>query len=337
MNGPLYAQLATGPNPAADGYLQIGADSYGAWASTTFGGGGDTFNPAGAIASQEVAFTSGFFLFVNGNERGLLSASTNWQATYTAAPTIPPNLTPSITSPNVLSDTNADGVNDTAVSGFTAMGGTTNLSFRLQQHVQSAGPGVAVLEQTYTVTNDGTAPVDIQMVRSMDADLVFSGPFTNDEVGTSMWGAGLGTYVFQQEAADPGITAVTLSSNAATAYYGGKNTVVPSGGPPNFAFGTDVQVYDAFGVPGSWVNEIANVGAGVNGLSTALPTGTAANGVGDGFVGLQFLLNGLQPNETRTFTLAHTYGQNAPVPEPSGIALILSGILFGVVRSRRCG
>ena len=329
VSGPSYAQLASGPNTAAPGYLEIGADSYGSWASTTFGGAGDTFVPTGGSV-QEVAFSSGFFVFVNGSERGLLSTSSDWQDTY-VTPT-PPNLTPAITSPNVLSDTNSDGVNDTAVSAFTVTGGTTSLSFSLQQNVQAVGPGVSTLEQTYVVTNDGTAPVDIQMVRSMDADMVFNGGFTNDQVGTSMWGAGLGTYVFQEEAAAPGTTAVTLSSNQASAYYGGKNTVVPVGGPPNFGFGTDVQIYDNFGVPTSWANEIANVGNGINGVSGTNPN-NAISGAGDGFIGLQFLLAGLQPNETRTLMLTHTYGQNAPVPEPSGLALIVSGIVFGFLRS----
>jgi hypothetical protein len=325
---PAVAQIATGPDSAVDGYLQIGVDSYGGWASATFGGAGDSFNPAGPFTAMEVAFTSGMMLFVDGSERALLSTSTDWQDALAA-----PNLTATITSPNVLTDTNSDGVDDMAVSGFTATSATTNLSFRLEQKVETLTAGVSsYIDQTYTVTNAGAAPVDIQMVSAFDADVPWLGGFTNDQVGTSMWGAGQGTYVFQEEPGDPGITAVTLSSESATAYYGGKNTVVPVGGPPPFGFGTDVQVYDNFGVPTSWTNEIANVGAGINGVSGPNPN-NAGSGAGDAFIGLQFLLAGLQPDETRAFTVRHTYGQNF-VPEPSGLALILGGVACWLLRSR---
>jgi len=315
--GSALAQLATGPSAAADGYLRIGADAYGSWADTTFGGAGDLFNPAGAYSGQPVTFSSGMMLFVNGAERVVLTESANFQGSVA-----PGNLTPSITGPLTLSDTNGDAVNDTGVSAFSVTGAAgTSLGFSLHQHVQTATAGVsAFMTQTYVVTNNGAAPVNMQMVATSDNDMVWSGGFTNDEVGTSMWGAGLGTYVFQQEASDPGITAKTISSVLASAYYGGKNTVVPSGGAPAFGFGTDVQVYDNFGVPGTWANEIANAGNGINGVSGTLPD-NAGTGAGDGFEGLQFLLADLLPGESRTLRLLHTYGQNTPAPEPTSLAL----------------
>ncbi len=330
----VWSQLATGPSQAVDGFLRVGVDAYGSWADTTFGGAGDLFNPAGPapLTPRAVTFSNGMYLFVNGTERVLLTESPAFANSVNVPP---PNLTRSITSPLVLSDSSGDGVDDTAVSSFTATGATTNLSVALSQQVQTAVAGTsAYLTQTYRVTNDGTAPVDIQMVRNWDADMVFEAPqvFTNDEVGTSMWGAGLGTYVFQQEAATPGTTAITLSSPDASSYYGSKNEVVPSGGLPAFGFGSDTILYDNFGVPATWVNEIANVGSGVNGLSGPLPSNGTSTG--DASVGLQFVYS-LQPNESRSITLNYTYGQNTPVPEPSGLFLVLGGILWGCLRSRR--
>lgn len=327
-----YAQLATGPGQAADGFLRVGVDAYGSWNDTTFGGTGDLFNPVGPapFTAKAVTFSNGMFLFVNGNERVVLTESTNLTNSVAAA-----NLTRSITGPLVLSDTNGDAVNDMAVSSFTATSATTNLNFGLTQQVKTAIAGTsAYLKQTYSVTNNGASAVNLQMVRNWDADMLFESPgsFTNDEVGTTMWGAGLGPYVFQQEAATPGTTAITLSSLDATAYYGAKNTVVPSGGAPAFGFGTDTIVYDNFGVPASWVNEIANVGSGINGVSGPLPSGATD---GDASVGLQFLF-GLQPGESRKITLYYTYGQNTPVPEPTGLVMVLGGVLFGCLRSRHC-
>jgi hypothetical protein len=217
---------------------------------------------------------------------------------------------------NVTSDTNSDGVDDTAMSAFTVFGGDTSLRFDLVQSVSSAGAGVALVRQEYTITNGTLEAIDFALVRSFDGDLSWQFDFSDDEVGTMMHGGGLGTYVYEQESGSPSITAVTLSGTPGPDYYGGKNGVEPPNGPPAYGFGTDVQLWDAFGVPDSWRTYIAGVGYGVNGNSGEFPPG--AIDPADGFIGMDFPVS-LGPGEQTTVTALHTYGQNSP----SGCALAL--------------
>ena len=122
------------------------------------------------------------------------------------------NLITNITSPNVASDTNGDTVNDTVTSAFTVTGSgtSTDLGFDLTQRVVSHSSSVSSIQLEYTVTNNNaTTPITMDFVRVVDADLEWGGTFTNDVVGTSMHGAGLGTFVSQKEpqiTGDPGDT-----------------------------------------------------------------------------------------------------------------------------------
>ena len=78
----------------------------------------------------------------------------------------------------------------------------------------------------------------------------------------------------------PGTTAVTLSSLSAGDYYGGKRGVDPdgAGGSPPYDFGTDVDVWNALGVPIGWRRHIAGVGYDMNGTSGAVPPGAIPPG-----------------------------------------------------------
>lgn len=311
--------IATGSDANVDGYLSIGPDDYGAWASTGFGGGGDNFNPAGGNAGMEVTFTSGLFLFTGDGGRELLSDSTDWQAVFGPDAT----LNRTVTGGLVGSDTNGDGIQDTLTSGFNVAGGATNLDFQLTQHVATFASGISFMQQDYVITNNGGA-TSLELVRAFDADMLWSGDFADDEVGTSMhpFDSDLGYYVFQQEVGD-GSTAMTLSSQDFSIYYGGKNGVEPGGGPPAYGFGTDVQVWDAFGVPTSWINHIANVGYDTNGVS-----GPGTGATPDGFVGMSTGLFEIGQGEEVAVSLLYTYGQNSPVPEPATISLLAMGLLL---------
>jgi hypothetical protein len=332
---PAYAQLATGPDATADGYLRVGVDATGSWASTTFGGAGDLFNPAGAgLAGAEVGFSAGLFLFAGNGDREVLTTN----ATYRNVTNDGTINNPTVNS-FILSDmVGADGVNDTATSNFTvvsgAMGsGMTNLTVDLVQKVRVAVAGVsASIEQNYTFTNNLMTPITLNLVRAFDGDLVWSGDFTNDEVGTTMHGAGLGTYVYEQEDANAPETAISLSSPEATIYYGGKNGVDPLGAGFPFGYGTDTQVWASFGTPANWVNFIAGVGANVNGESGTMPPGSSA--VADGFVGIELAEMTLAGGASGSVTVIHTYGQQQPVPEPSAVVLTL-GLFLGALAWRR--
>ena len=325
--------IATGPNSNVDGYLRVGPDDYGSWASVGFGGSGDLFNPLGGFLPEEVAFTSGFFLFVpSRTQRELLADSSDWQNVVGADA----SLNRIVVSPLVASDTNKDGVPDTLDSSFRVSDkqATTDLVFDLRQAVRTFASGVSFLRQDYTITNVSSNPITFNMVRAFDGDLIWSGDFENDEVGTTMHGAGLGPYVFEQEASDPGVTAITLSSLQGRNYYGGKQGLTPGNGPPPYGFGTDIQVWEAFGVPTSWENHIAGVGYDTNGVSGIAPPGSTPPE--DGFIGLDFLIGlDLGPNTSTTITVFHTYGQNSPVPAPGALALLGLSALIGTRRRRR--
>ena len=108
------------------------------------------------------------------------------------------------------------------------------------------------------------------------------------------------------------MTAVTLSSAAASNYYGGKQGVDPLDAGLPFGFGTDSQVWEAFGTPANWVDFIAGVGAGVNGESGTGPPDPMGNPGQDAFIGLEFFFS-LDAGETsETFRVTHTYGDDVP-------------------------
>ncbi len=308
------AKLATGPDNFADGYLEIASDEYGSWGG--FGGLAyeDLFKPANA-ALETVGFTSGFFLMVPDRaQRELLSDMANWQDVH--APDA--SLTRSIAGLTAVVDSNGDGVPDTMFSSFDVQGGATDLSFDLEQAVSAISPGVAGMRQDYTITNNSTSAIDFDMVRVFDGDLLWDGDFTNDEVGTTTHGSGY-AYVFMQEAAVPGSTAITLScvddgddgdddtgddgNNPCGCVTGSKAGVEPENGLPAYGLGTDVLIWDNFGLPETWMNDIANVGFLTNGTSGGAPQDAAIS---------QHWSISLEPGETKTVNLLLTYGQNTP-------------------------
>ena len=308
------ATIATGTDQSVDGFLSVAPDDFGQWASVGFGGGGDIFNPTGAAAPLEATFTSALFLFVpSRSQRTVLTENASHLGVASDG-----SVTLMVTSPSVPSDTNADTVDDTLVSSFTATGaGGTSLSFDLTQSVAAGDPGVATLTQEYVITNNDTASIDLVLDRVFDGDLLWAGmpgnEFSNDEVGTGFNAAGGDMFVFEQEPGDP-TTAITLSSPGGVAYFGGKNGVLPAGGPPPYNFGTDTEVFDNFGFPASWINHIAGVGYDTDGVSGPTPAGSTPPE--DGFIGLCVGQLTLGPSESVTVTVRHTYGQNLPPEGP---------------------
>ncbi len=311
--------IATGGNSGADGYLSIVPDDYGSWATGLFGGGGDIFNPLGALGPMEATFTSGLFVFLPGaGQRELLSDSFDWQAILP----FDGSLERMVTSPLVASDTNGNSVNDTLHSSFRVFGPDTDLAFNLLQHVEVFDSGVSFLQQDYLITNNGADSVALDLVRVYDGDFSWAGDFADDEVGTNFNGSGLDAFVFEREAGDSA-TAMTLSSPQGQDYYGGKHGITPPLGPPMFDYGTDTEVWDAFGIPTSWQNYIAGVGYNTNGTSGAFPSGSTPPE--DAFIGLKMSV-ALEPGESSMVTMFYTYGSIVPAPEPATLGLLVLGV-----------
>ncbi len=329
--GPV--SLRTGSARNVDGYLNAQPDDYGAVTNftTPLGLNGDEFNPGGSAAARVVTFTNGFFLFGPNSQRELLSDETQWQNTYPADA----SLDRAVTSANVAIDTNSDGINDQANSAFRVFGGTTDLGFQLKQNVVSVSSSVSYLRQDYVVTNNGTGAISFSMVRSGDFDLVWGGTAANDSVGTTSNGAGVGPYASMQEVGQD-TQSVTQSNGTGQSYYGGRESVLPPNGPPAMGFGTDVQVWDAFGIPASWVDYIANIGYNTNGQSGPTPGGDAFIGLGSNFT--------MEEGQSLCFTNLVTYGQTSPVtlstpcvvPEPATVSLVALGAI-GLLALRRRG
>jgi hypothetical protein len=303
--------IATGSVVTTDGYLEIQTDAYGAWVQPFAGGQGpndDRYKPA-ALPIRQVSFSSGFMLFGGSADRELLSDSVDWQAVQDVAMVqfgADASLSRAITSPTVASDTNADGINDTATSGFRVFNGAgVDLAFTLTQKVSVVSGAVSLAHLHYTVTNNGTSPYAFSMVRCADADLIWVGTATNDEVGTSCNGAGMGQYVFQREVGN-NVTAITLSGGErGGAYFGGRDQDTPPLGPPMINFGTDSEIWDAFGMPTSWRNYITTAGYNTNGVNGAIPASQ------DAYIALDFRFN-LAAGRTTGFDVYFTYGASAP-------------------------
>jgi len=360
-------RLATGASSAADGYADFAPDEYGSVSQPFAGGAGpndDHFNPSGTTGGgvahplRAVCFTNGFYIFVGAIERELLATSADWQ---TGVPPGGPgfdadvSLTRTITCPNVASDTNGDTVNDRATSAFTVtnVAGTTNLSFFLEQTIRVVTAGsVAAVEQNYTIRNDAAVPISFVLVRAVDGDLIYTAAtaagFATDEVGTSCNAAGIGQFASERDR-DVAAAGMSYNSTGLVVYGGadgadyvcGKEGFTPPGGPPDMGFGSDVQYWDAHGIPATWENLVPTVGYATDGFNAFIPSGAA--GTQDAFIGLDYELT-LAAGETRTIQCGLTYGQITPaalrppcigdvngdrVVDLADLALLLGG--FGTV------
>jgi hypothetical protein len=308
--------MATGASSSVDGYLRIGADEYGSFASTTFAGIGDTYNPAGpdgaGLGPQEAAFSNGFMIFIDtdgdgiADARELLSDVADWQAVACAAGAISGDATLSraITVGNAASDTDGDSVDDTLTSNFMVTGPVT-LRFAVVQEVDSVpGNAIALLTQRYTITNVTGVQVNFSLVRIGDFDLVWNGTvFGDDSVGTDR--AVANNAVFQQEDSTPA-TRITMVGTEAADYTGGIRGIAPTGGPPNYEYGTDCQEWDAFGLPATWADEIASLGQKIDGESGAQPAGCTVPDC-DGHIDLNIPVS-LDPAASTTITIRLLYG-----------------------------
>jgi hypothetical protein len=315
--------IATGPDADADGYLKICADPYGAWSDDAeYGAGegdpawGDEFKPLGS-ARRQATFTANFYIFkggapgppqVDGTHRILLT--TNDKLKQSIAPDDGSLVAELTGSGSEATDTNGDGVDDTLTSEFTVVGDGVDLAIHLIQKVESGGDlpeGISLMTQTLVIDNNGPA-VDFELLRHMDPNLPWQGGtdfFLNDSVGTETNGSSADRHVVQRE---PGTEreGVVVSSPHGDLYYGAINTHDPDGpeGPcVAMGYGTDTQIYDAWGVPCAWQNYIAFVGYDIDGYS--------GNQQKDGSIGLEMPIS-IGAGGQETVVVETRYGP----PEP---------------------
>ena len=122
-----------------------------------------------------------------------------------------------------------------------------------------------------------------------------------------------------QEPADPtaGVTLGSLPGPSAVPsrlrgrfYYDGKHGVTPANGPPAYDFGTDGEVWDAFGIPLNWQNHIAGVDCDADGVNGASPPGSTSPQ--DGFMGLDSAFT-LGPGDSAPVYVLCSSGRNTPM------------------------
>ena len=202
-----------------------------------------------------------------------------------------------------------DGIADRFESEFNLTGTDLDLNFELTQKIELI-PGVAtVLTHTLVITNSDPLSVDFTLVRSMDADLAWSGGFFDDSVGTDANGTAC-VYVFQGEMGLPS-TYITISSDQADVYFGVKTGVDPDGVGTCPPMDTGTALWDAYGVPCGWENYIAGVGANINGESGPAPPGCDVGC--DASIGLSIPVTGLAPGASTTVIVHTTYGAASPL------------------------
>jgi hypothetical protein len=321
--------IASSANTGDDGNLTITLDVYGSWASTTFSGDGDSYNPTGAEAAAEAVFSDGFMVFFDSDgdgtndSRTLLTCNSQWEGVNGTG-----EILKQVLSSVVTSDGDGDEVDDTADASFRILlpdPSILDLTVEINSVISSAGGDVRRLDQTYTFINANSNELVIDLTRIGDLDLLWiDNDFANDDVGTGWNAAGGDRYVFQREVGDDS-TAVTMSSPDANCYTGSKGGIDPdgAGGPcAAYGFGTDTQEWNGFGYTNGdgstacWCNDIAGVGTGVDGNSGAtavpVPPQDGACTPCDGKINLELADIAIEGLGSTSITIRHTYGQATP-------------------------
>jgi hypothetical protein len=306
-------------NIAGDGRLEISPDTYGA-VTTGFGLGGnnDTYDPAGAEPPLSPTFGAGFFIYAPATlDRVSLAIPISSMAS-----TYPGTFVASITSPLAGSDSDGDGVIDTADSAFSINGGAAagSLTCTLKQRVfkPAAGSSVARFRQTWTFTNTAAAPINLKFNKHNDLDILAT------PLGIGSWEDVAGTFdvdgagcrpanVYEREPSpEPpttGIAVGLVTTTPGARYYAGRSGADPDGvGPdPAMAYGTDVQIWSAYGLPPSWENYTAFVGHAptIGEDPLQFPAGSVAPF--DGFMGYQWSVN-MAPGAVQVIDVYTIYG-----------------------------
>lgn len=291
------------------GHLTVNVDAYGSYGNFN-AAYIDSFEPTGSARNSPV-FSAAMLLF-SGQDRVALTSMAELNTNY-SAPTWGKAVTTGVSNSGA----------DRATSAFNVLSslGAPILSVGLVQTVSPANGGSAILNQIYRITNVSGSTMSFQANRNLDMDLIWDGNFENDSVGAESPDF---VYAHDSGGIHQGVGLSSGMGNGAlhhTYYWAGKQGHTPTGGGPAMGFGTDVQVWNAFGLPASWQNYVPGVGYNMSGTSSML---------GDSHAGLQWNVE-LTDGATVIIDVQTTYGV---VPEPASLLALGAGALV-LMRRRR--
>lgn len=285
---------------SGDGSLTVPVDPFGAWyADFTSGTNrGEFYDPVGILGQNYPTFATNTYLFVGTSYRVALNQEPGWSG----SPSWASNLTATVTSgPVALDYAYGDGTNDTMTASFTVTSGDSVVNLSIETLAAVRRPSFVIVR--YRITNNASSPIDFKLYRVWDLDVFWDNNYENDEVCGGVYG-GQG-YASQGEVGDPNLRFSLSSLNAISGYVAAKRTYRdPSWDPscPTMGFGTDIQEWDAYGIPACWVNYVAYFGTG---------PGCSGDAFGDGHIGVEVPVS-LAAGGSTTVTFIHTYGANQP-------------------------
>lgn len=297
-----------------DGYLRIDPDDYGCFGWSIGPNGQDNFRPPGDTL-KAVSYLAGAYLFIRTSDGKssavVLTDSTRWIGLVEPGNGNDGVVGDHTTLTRRVVTANAANSPSDIQSAFTveeSPTGPVKLDFTLRQVItRDATTNVSQMQQTYVITNNGTAATDLIFHAHDDPDLLWTtNDYFDDIVGVA---PGLCAVYARQ---DPSMTAAVAlrdggSSVSPKYYYGGKAGVTPEMGPP--AYMTTVQdtpIWLMRGLPPTWQNHIAALGYNMVGES-----GTLAGTMADAVMGIEYRF-ALAAGQSVTIKVDRVYGSSAP-------------------------
>lgn len=303
--------VSIGNGISGGGQLVIPVDPYGAWYANfqTGASRGESYDPPGDLGADYPTFATGTYLFVETSYRVALNQEPGWGGN----PSWAGNLTATVTSgPTALNYAYNDGVDDTAISSFTVTSGDGVVNLSIDALTAVRRPSFVIVR--YRITNNASSAINFKLYRVWDLDLFEPGEGTNfyedDEVCGGVYG-GQG-YATQRES-DASPLKFSLSSlNTINGYTAAKRTYRdPNWDPtcPTMGYGTDIQEWNAYGIPACWLNYVAYFGLGPGCSGSSFTQGQP--GFGDGHIGVEVPVS-LSAGGSAEVIFIHTYGSGQP-------------------------
>ncbi|MFQ5805572.1 MAG: hypothetical protein ACE5I3_03870 [Phycisphaerae bacterium] len=312
--GGNWEQLTNGV--VGDGELEVNPDNYGAVTVWDWVRNYDWYDPTGADPRANCSFAASTFVYNPATQDRVALGHHNRNLDQTYNMGAGGTLSYDIVWPLCSTDSNGDGLNDTATSTFHVFGGNGNynLIFDLVQTVsQPAAGDVSTWTKVYTITNISDEPATFLIERHNDLDLMFDNLW-EDCAGAASVGGVRNVYMREADVVpNHENLVVALSGTPGYVYCAGRSGFDPDGpgGDDAMGFGTDFQVWNNFGIPTSWQNYTAGIGYNVDGiLPEQRPPGSADPY--DGFMLLQWDV-ALAPGESTEIEVVTTYGSEVPV------------------------